>query len=317
MLGAGLRREFPGVSGWLDRLTGRAPLLLRRSAAPWAALAGLGVQGMVAVLLGFAFFLVLSAIAPRPTAGSAPGDGELVLAAIGMRPAALGVIGTLAATIVAGLAGGRIALVLVAAALIALQASAMFSAAHGLELFCQRSGPDQPVCAQRGTLAELAAWWPLLVGLLAGSFLIRGSEAPVNGRNPLPESLGIVVAGLAIGQLLVLPFRQTSGDLADPAYWTATVFLQFGAAVAGGYVLAKRGGSVLPAGAVAASVFYLVPVLPLLPQYLRFPSPGWPIEYALVTFAPAINAIAFVAAGVITGRPDQPITIPGPRPPER
>lgn len=304
MLGAGLRREFPGAFGWLDRVTGRVPLLVRRSAPPWAALAGLGVQGLLAVLLGFAFFLVLAAI-----------DGRADRSVADLRPAALGVLGALAAAIVAGRAGGKAGLVLLAAALIALQASARFGAAQGLDVFCERSGPEQPLCADRGLLGEFAAWWPLLAGLAIGAFLMRGSEAPVHGRNPLLEALGVVVAGLAVGQVLVLPFRPTAGDPADAAFWTAMVFLQIAAAVAGGAVLARRGGSVLPVGAVAASVFYLVPVLPLLPDNLRFPSPGWPIEYALVTFAPAINAIAFVAAAVIAagGKAVAAVPASGPR----
>lgn len=312
VLGAGLRREFPGASGWLGRMGRRVPLLVRRSDPPWAALAGLGVQGLVAVLLGFAFFVVVSVAMPRSADESALTDGRLLQAAVALRPAALGIVGTLAAMVIAGRAGGRRALLLLAAALVAFQLIAMFSSAQGLELFC-RNAPEEPLCAGRGLLRDLAAWWPLLLGVAVGAFLMRDSEAPVLGRNPLLESLGVLVAAGALAQLLVLPFRAPTGDPADPTYWTAAVFIQAGAAIAGGAVLARRGGAVLPTGAMAASVFYLVPVLPLLPAQLRFPPPGWPIEYALVTFAPAINAIAFVAAGVVAGRPDVTVAVPRPR----
>lgn len=308
VLGAGLRREFPGAFEWADGMRRRVPSpTVSRSGVVWAVLAGLGAKALAGAAIALLVSTVLLMIDTRDWRGLSPlelreGLARFVSGAVGLA--------------VALRAGGWRAVIALIAALTAADLAHAALAAPGRALFCERAGGSgQPeVCASRSILEELLARWPLIAGLAGGWLLSKLLRVVRPGSNAAPEAIGAVVAGQGIALAISVPF--TPGpETADTMLvwirlWTVMSLINLIVSLVGGHVLARRGARPWPGALIVAPVFFIAPWLPTLVYAAGKPAPDVPGVYAWIAIAPLAHALAFILASVVTA------AFAPPRPPD-
>ena len=185
MLGAGLRREFPGASAWIAGVTGRIRPRVRRSDLLFAVLAGLGASALVSAIFSALGGIAFS-IFELPREWRDP--FSVRIAAVTLGATAIGAAVSLRS-------GGWRALLGLGGVLAAFAVIDTALAAPGLALFCERSGGGAgiPLCS-RTIVDELASRWSTIVGLAAGLLAARLLIGGTHGSNAGLEAIGIVAA---------------------------------------------------------------------------------------------------------------------------
>lgn len=312
MLGAGLRREFPGAFAWADGMRRRVPYpTVSRSGVVWGVLAGLGAKALAAAAIGAVASTLVLIMDPRDWR-----DLRAFEIREGFSAFAGGAIG-LAVTFRAG--GWRAGTTLIAV----LAATAMANdaaTAPGRSLFCERSGGMDPavlrVCAPRNPIDEILARWPLLTGLAAGFVVARRLGSGRSGSNASLEAIGAVALGqtvvFALSTLFFAPGPAGTPETTPlwTRLWTIVSVLTVALALFGGHLLVRRGQKPWPAAAVLGTVFFVAPWLPTLYYSgAALPSDA-PAEHYWLRIAPVASAIVFLLASIVTA------AFAPPRPPD-
>ncbi len=282
MLGAGLRREFPGAFEWAGRMRRR---LLRprvaRTGMWWAVLAGLGASVLVTGLAGALVSLALSLIDPR-TWPFPPWYGAVRFLGVGAG-------GALAARI-----GRWRGLLVYAGAIAALDLAAYAAGAPGRALFCERAGDP---CPLPGGVDRLLAYWPLLAGLLIVPAFSRALSIGPGRSNPSLEAAGVFVVASTLGQLALVPFTGPADAAGSFVGWTG---LSLTAAILSGRLLVRRGAAPWPAGVLLAVLLFVVPWLPSLLRYSEFRRSQASAEVEWLMLSPIAYALAFLVGAIVT-----------------
>ena len=308
MLGAGLRREFPGASEWAGRMRHRLPWpAISRSGVVWAVLAALGAKALAGAAVALCVSTVLLVIDTRDWRGFSP---------VELREGLARFVGGAAGLAVALRAGGWRAVIALIAVLTAADLAHAALAAPSRALFCERAGGSgQPeICASRSILEELLTRWPLIAGLAGGWLLSKLLRASRPGPNAAPEAVGVVVAGQVIALVISVPFTPgpATADtmLVWMRVWAVMSLINLAVSLVGGHVLTRRGARPWPGAFIVAPVFFIAPWLPTLVYAAGNPPPDVPGVYAWIAIAPLAHALAFILASVVTA------AFAPPRPPD-
>jgi hypothetical protein len=308
VLGAGLRREFPGASAWFAGVASRASRpRVSRAGLVWATLAGLGTQALIGVVVGT---LVVIAFQLWPPTGSA--DEVLVnITSVLPFPASAisGFIGTAAGAAVALRSGSWRALVAYTVALVALYLASEAVGWRGRALFCERAGELAvlDVCRQRELVDQALARWPIAAAVTAGIAGARLIAVRGQGTNAILEAVGLVAVLTPVARLAAASFFEPTGDEAMRGFTAASLVVMAAAALAG-HLLIRRGGRPWP-GAVAIALVYLA--LPAAPgiwgYYQARPTapPAWADWLFVAPFGAALALLlgAIVTAALARSRP--------------
>lgn len=302
MLGAGLRREFPGAFEWAGGMRRRVPRpTVSRSGLVWGLLAGLGAQGLVGAALGVIASTLQLAVDTSQWAG---------FRGFELREGLIDIAGGAVGLAVALRAGGWRAGLALITVLAAADLANTAATAPGRAIFCERSGGMDPGglarCAPRSPIDEVLARWPLLTGLGAGLVVARRPGPGRPGSNASLEAIGAVALGpTVVFALSTLLFAPGPGGTPETAplwmrLWTIVSVLNLVLALVGGQLLVRRGRKPWPAAAVLGAVFFVAPWLPILSYSgAALPSDA-PAEHYWLRIAPVANALAFLLASVVT-----------------
>ena len=302
VLGAGLRREFPGAFEWIGGMRRRVPpLQLARAGTVWAVLAGLGANQLFMVTFGGLLGIMLSFIA-------LPRDWQSLFAARGNAIAFIG--GALGAA-VALRSGGWRALLGFAGTVAAFELVNAMVAAPGQALFCERSGgAPLDLCARRTGLEEILARWPLIAGLAAGPLVARRLRQGRGGSNASLEAVGLVFAGSQAVRLAAMPFLPPLGEGVTAGYVMVTTTLSLAVALLAGHLIVRRGGRPWPTAVLLALLVFAVPWIPSLIFYARYAANGPLPESVWLNVIPVAYVSVFVLASIVTA------AFAPPRPPD-
>lgn len=256
----------------------------------WAVLAGLGAQALVSAAAGSLIAIVLAFVElPRwhdPFA---------------VRSAVLTALGAAVGAGVARRAGRWPAVVGFGLALVAFELIGAAAAEPARALFCERAGgaPDLAPCAPRSVQGEALARWPAMVGIATGLLIVRGNGGGRRGTNGALEAAGVVAALEPLTRVM-LALSLPLGEGLSAAHLVAIVAMHAGHAIAGGIVLAWRGSFRWRTTALLVTAYYVMPLLAAAVFSLRYPMSAPPPEHAWSTAAPAVYAVAFVLAALVT-----------------
>ena len=301
MLGAGLRREFPGASAWVTRVVSRAPRPgVSRSGSVWAVPAALGAQALITGVVTLA--LVAAFQVWPPVYRETDPMGVIVEWRWPISAAAVGAFAGMATGAAVALrAGSWRGLVGYGLALVALGLATEAIGWRGRALFCERAGELAvlEVCRDRDVLEHALARWPVAAALVTGIVVARLLAVGGEGTNATLEAVGLIALLTAPVQLAIAQLFGPVGDDAMRAFTVSSVVLMAAAALAGS-LLVRRGGRVWPAAVAAAIVFFLLPALPGALSYYRSRPDTPPAWGDWLFVAPAGAALAFLLAAVVT-----------------
>ena len=292
MLGAGLRREFPGASSWIARAARRAlPLRVARTSLGWAVLAGFGTQAIVTAVVGSLAAIVFAFV-------ELPRDWRDPFA---VRSAIITLLGAAAGASVARRSGGWPALAGFGVALALFQLVGAAAAEPGRALFCERAGgaPDLAPCVPRTLQGEVLARWPVIVGIAAALLIARRNAAVARETNGALEAVG-ALAALEPLTRVALALSLPPGEGLSTTHLAALVAMHIVYAMGGGIVLVWRDAFHWRTTAMVAAAYYGLPLVAAAVFFLRYPASAPPREHAWFTAAPAAYAAAFVLAALVT-----------------